>query len=128
MAGDLGGWRQDDAADVYRVGPPTLPIARVGRRCWRMGKDETTVTAKPQELLTLAEAAAYLRVHRRTMSRLLQQRVVPGAKIGRQWRVRVADLDAVLAGGTVGEPHANGREQGEVRGPASRLTHDGHAS
>ena len=93
-----------------------------------MGKELITVTAKPPELLTLAEAAAYLRVHRRTMSRLLRQRVVPGAKIGRQWRVRVADLDAVLAGGTAGEPHANGREQGEVRGPTSRVTRDGHAS
>jgi len=66
-----------------------------------MGKDQTSVTAKPQELLTLAEAAEYLRVHRRTMSRLLRQRVVPGTKIGRQWRVRVADLDAVLAEGAI---------------------------
>ena len=44
---------------------------------------------------------AYLRLHRRTMSRLLRQRVVPGTKIGRQWRVRVADLDAVLAEGAI---------------------------
>src|SRR5215203_2377062 len=99
MTQDLTGWRQDDAADVYPGGPPTLLIAWVGRRCWRMGKELITVTAKPQELLTLAEAAAYLRVHRRTMSRLLRQRVVPGTKIGRQWRVRVADLDAALSPG-----------------------------
>src|SRR5215212_6239963 len=110
MAHGLTRWRQDYAADVYRVGAPTLLIAWVGRRCWRMGKDQTTVTAKPQELLTLAEAAAYLRVHRRTMSRLLQQRVVPGTKIGRQWRVRVADLDAALAGGARREPSAEGTE------------------
>ena len=51
------------------------------------------------ELLTLDEAAAYLRVHRRTMGRLLRQRVVPGTKIGRQWRIRRADLDAALASG-----------------------------
>jgi excisionase family DNA binding protein len=55
------------------------------------------VHAKGQELLTLAEAAAYLRVHRRTMTRLLRQGVVPGVKIGRQWRVRKADLEALLA-------------------------------
>jgi hypothetical protein len=42
--------------------------------------------------------------------------------------VRVADLDAVLSGGTAGEVHADGREQGEVRGPTSRVTRDGHAS
>ena len=86
------------------------------------------VNSRDSDLLTLAEAAAYLRVHRRTMGRLLRQGVVPGTKIGRQWRVRVADLDAVLAGGTVGEPHANGREQGEVREPAFRVTRDGQAS
>ena len=86
------------------------------------------MSAKPQELLTLAEAAAYLRVHRRTMTRLLQQRVVPGTKIGRQWRVRMADLDAVLAGGTAGAPHANGTEPGEVGGPASRSTRDRQAA
>jgi excisionase family DNA binding protein len=51
-------------------------------------------------LLTLAEAAAYLRVHRRTMSRLLRQGVIPGTKIGRQWRVRAADLDAAVASQT----------------------------
>ena len=45
-------------------------------------------------LLTLAEAATYLRVHPRTMTRLLQTQLVPGVKIGRQWRVRKADLDA----------------------------------
>jgi hypothetical protein len=28
------------------------------------------------------------------MTRLLQERQVPGVKIGRQWRVRKADLDA----------------------------------
>ena len=47
-------------------------------------------------LLTLAEVAVFLRVHPRTMSRLLQERQVPGVKIGRQWRVRKADLDAYL--------------------------------
>jgi excisionase family DNA binding protein len=61
------------------------------------------VNSRDSDLLTLAEAAAYLRVHRRTMSRLLRQRVVPGTKIGRQWRVRRADLDAALAARTVPE-------------------------
>jgi excisionase family DNA binding protein len=59
------------------------------------------MTANHQDLLTLDEAAAYLRVHRRTMGRLLRQGAVPGTKIGRQWRVRAADLDAVLASQTV---------------------------
>jgi excisionase family DNA binding protein len=55
------------------------------------------------ELLTLDEAAAYLRIHPRTMRRLLQRHEVPGVKIGRQWRVRKADLDGALAGGATHE-------------------------
>ena len=74
--------------------------------------------AKDQELLTLAEAAAYLRVHRRTMSRLLQQGVLPGTKIGRQWRVRKADLDALLAR-TSGASGSKSTERGAVSAEAS---------
>jgi excisionase family DNA binding protein len=51
-------------------------------------------------LLTLAEAAAYLRVHPRTMTRLLQARQVTGVRVGRQWRIRQTDLDAYLTAGT----------------------------
>ena len=43
-------------------------------------------------LLTLVEAPAYLQGHPRTMSRLLQQPLVPGVRTGRQWRVRKTDL------------------------------------
>ena len=51
------------------------------------------------ELMTCAEAAAYLRLHERTIGRLLKQGALPGVKVGRQWRLRRADLDAYLAGG-----------------------------
>ena len=67
-------------------------------------------SSRESDLLTLAEAAAYLRVHRRTMARLLRQGVVPGTKIGRQWRVRKADLDATVAGRAAGEPNADGSD------------------
>ena len=50
------------------------------------------------ELLTCEEAAAYLRLHPRTVGRLLTQRALPGVKVGRQWRLRRADLDAYLGG------------------------------
>jgi excisionase family DNA binding protein len=49
------------------------------------------------ELLTLAEAAAYLRVHPRTVARLLSTGELLGLKVGRQWRLRRADLDAWVA-------------------------------
>jgi hypothetical protein len=40
---------------------------------------------------------------------------VPGVKIGRQWRIREADLDRVLAGGMLHESHANGAARAEAR-------------
>ena len=51
------------------------------------------------ELLTCEEAATHLRLHPRTVGRLLKQGTLPGVKVGRQWRLRRADLDAYLAGG-----------------------------
>ena len=55
------------------------------------------------ELLTCEEAAAYLRVHPRTVTRLLTAGKLPGVKIGRQWRLRKADLEAYLAGERVAD-------------------------
>ena len=48
------------------------------------------------ELLTCEEAAAHLRVACQTVYRLLRGGGLPGVKVGRQWRVRRADLDAYL--------------------------------
>jgi excisionase family DNA binding protein len=50
------------------------------------------------ELLTPEEAARYLRVNPQTVYRLLRGGRCPGVKIGRQWRIRKADLDAHLCG------------------------------
>ena len=50
------------------------------------------------DLLTCEEAASYLRLHVRTVGRLLNQGMLPGVKVGRQWRLRRADLDAYLRG------------------------------
>ena len=48
------------------------------------------------DLLTCEEAAAYLRVHPRTVYRLLRDGGMPGVRVGRQWRIRRSDLDAYL--------------------------------
>ncbi len=48
------------------------------------------------QLLTVEEAAAYLRVTPPTVYRLLRAGKLPGVKVGRQWRVRLADLEALL--------------------------------
>jgi excisionase family DNA binding protein len=69
---------------------------------------ETTGTGPA--LMTCEEAADYLRLHERTVGRLLKQGRLPGVKVGRQWRLRRADLDAYLAGG---------EKDGSNRGPQS---------
>ena len=54
----------------------------------------------------------------KSVSRLLRQGEVPETKIGRQWRIRIADLDAALAAGTLHKPGPNGvagEETGEAR-------------
>ena len=52
------------------------------------------------ELLTPEEAARYLRVNPQTVYRLLRGGRCPGVKVGRQWRIRKADLEAHLGGQT----------------------------
>jgi excisionase family DNA binding protein len=53
-----------------------------------------------KEILTPEEAAGYLRVHPQTVYRRLRAGMLPGAKVGDQWRLRKADLDEYLKGGT----------------------------
>jgi excisionase family DNA binding protein len=75
------------------------------------------------ELLTLDEAAIYLRVHRRTMGRLLREGRVPGTKIGRQWRIRRTDLDALMATTSRGSS-PNGTPNGTEESGSSRAQHE----
>jgi excisionase family DNA binding protein len=44
-------------------------------------------------IMTAEEAAAYLRVHRRMIYRLLKRRELPAFKIGSDFRLRKADID-----------------------------------
>jgi excisionase family DNA binding protein len=53
---------------------------------------------KKPEILTVEQAADYLGVSRVTVNKMLKAGKLPGAKIGRAWRIRRADLDKVLAG------------------------------
>ena len=71
-----------------------------------------------RELLTCEEAAAYLRVHPRTVGRRLKEGKLPGVKVGRQWRLRRADLDAYLRG----ERTAGGGGDGTGAAPSATTT------
>jgi len=48
------------------------------------------------ELMTLEEAAAYLRVTKKTIYRLLKQGKIPATKVGHQWRFNKASIDEWL--------------------------------
>ena len=51
------------------------------------------------DLLTVEEAAAYLRVSRATVWRWCKSRKVPAVKIGREWRIMKHTLIDLLARG-----------------------------
>ncbi len=47
-----------------------------------MKKPETSI-----RLLTLAEAASILKISKRTLHRMIQNRQIPAFKVGGQWRI-----------------------------------------
>ena len=56
------------------------------------------------DLITPAEVIAYLRVDVRTVYRLMRTGDLPAVRVGRQWRVRQADLDSWLRRGMPERP------------------------
>ncbi len=52
-------------------------------------------------LLTAAEVADQLRVSTMTIYRLIRRGELPAVRVGRNYRVRAADLDAYLTGQVV---------------------------
>lgn len=63
------------------------------------------------KLMTVDEAAAYLRIGRWTLYKLLRRGAIPGAKVGHLWRIRRADLEAYVRG-TGGPAWYEPRERG----------------
>ena len=53
------------------------------------------------EILTLAEAAALIRVSEKTLGEMARTRRIPSQKVGREWRFLRAGLEAWLAGESV---------------------------
>lgn len=58
-----------------------------------------TVETKADEILNLEEASRYLHIRRRTLYTLAARGMVPGAKIGGQWRFRRSQLDGLFEAG-----------------------------
>lgn len=55
---------------------------------------------EPAAMLSLTEAAAIARLHRRTLRKHAERGSLRASQIGRAWRVRRADLEEFLARGT----------------------------
>ena len=47
----------------------------------------------PDEVMSLNELATYLKVSKSTLYKLVQQREIPGQKVGKQWRFHKSAVD-----------------------------------
>lgn len=52
--------------------------------------------ADDEQILTLQDLAAYLKIAEKTLYGYAQKGIVPGIKIGSAWRFRKSDIDAWL--------------------------------
>jgi excisionase family DNA binding protein len=67
----------------------------------RVNSENDKSTLANDEILTLRELAAYLKVNPRTVYRLLSERRLPAFRVGHAWRFRKRDIDSWMAvGGT----------------------------
>lgn len=64
--------------------------ASVSRRCRTTPQHNTQSDWEP--LLTPSEAAAFLRIHEKTTTRMARQRKLPAIRLGKHWRFRMKDL------------------------------------
>ncbi|HEY0071287.1 MAG TPA: helix-turn-helix domain-containing protein [Chloroflexia bacterium] len=62
------------------------------------------------ELLTVEETASILKLSPYTIREMLNQKKLPGIKVGRQWRIREQDLLRFLESGTATATEADGTD------------------
>jgi excisionase family DNA binding protein len=55
-------------------------------------------------LMTVEEAATYLRTASVTVYKLMRSGALPGVKVGHSWRIRRADLDMYIRGNAQQQP------------------------
>lgn len=60
----------------------------------------------PDELLTVAQAAKYLKLSEKTIRRLIASKKLTASKVGdRPWRIKASDIESYLSA------HTNGRKE-----------------
>jgi excisionase family DNA binding protein len=70
-----------------------------------------------EKLLSVAEAAERLNVHKLTVIRAIKAGKIPAAKVGRFWRIEPADLEAYIAAGRVTPAPAANKDGGGAETP-----------
>lgn len=78
--------------------PPEL-AELIARRVAELLTDQVTGPADPDRLLTVAEAADYLRAKPQRVYDLVNQQRLPAERDGKRVLIRKAALDRYLAGG-----------------------------
>jgi excisionase family DNA binding protein len=66
------------------------------------------LTGKPDEVLTIEELAAYLKIPKSTLYKLVREGKIPSQKIGRHWRFRKGAIDYWLEETRANEPGSGG--------------------
>ena len=51
----------------------------------------------PDNLMTIAQAAEYLKVCDKTVRRLITRQELTASKVGKSWRIQKADIDKYLS-------------------------------
>ncbi|HSW63923.1 MAG TPA: helix-turn-helix domain-containing protein [Dissulfurispiraceae bacterium] len=63
---------------------------------------------KPGDVLTIEELAAYLKIPKSTLYKLVREGKIPSQKIGRHWRFRKGAIDHWLEETRTNEPDSRG--------------------
>ncbi len=58
----------------------------------------------PENLVTVREAAGFLRISARTVYRLIESGQIEAVRIGKQWRIPLGDLPGFEAGAPKASP------------------------
>ncbi len=63
---------------------------------------------KPGEVLTIEELAAYLKISKSTLYKIVREGKIPSQKVGRHWRFRKKAIDHWLDETRATEPDSRG--------------------
>ena len=85
-----------------------------------MGEPKSRGAGRAEEIMTIDEVAAYLRLKPQTIYRWAQDKRIPAAKIGKEWRFRRSLIDLWLDEQMLGEDSGFARLRAKRPSPPER--------